>query len=156
MSIITSPELFINMRSIPDEDSREYFPFFEEEKRKCKEGVTINGVHIPSWTYWHTNHWMLDIDMPPDPRTGFSERITSRPQLWDNVWDIGQHIEQAHIDKKGLLILGCRQLGKDLLNSSKLYYKDKEGTIGECEVGDKIYGANGKLTTIVGKFPQGK
>src|SRR5579864_8361706 len=118
MSVITSPELFINMRSIPDANSKEYFPFFEEEMRKCKSGVTINGVHIPSWVYWHTNHWMLDIDGPRDPLTGLSERIRSRPQLWDNVWDIGEHIEIAHMNQKGLLVIGTRQLGKSEFGSS--------------------------------------
>ena len=118
MSVITSPELFINMKSIPDESSREYFPFFEEEMRKCKAGVNINGVHIPSWVYWHTNHWMIDIDGPRNPLTGFSERIRSIPQIWDNVWDIGQYIEVAHMNRSGLLVIGTRQLGKSEFGAS--------------------------------------
>jgi hypothetical protein len=118
MSVITSPELFINMKSIPDVTSKEYFPFFEEEMRKCKSGVTINGVHIPAWVYWNTNHWMIDIDGPVDPVTGFSERLRSKPQLWDNVWDIGEHIELAHMKRMGLLVIGTRQLGKSEFGSS--------------------------------------
>lgn len=117
MSIITSPELFINMKRIPDVNSREYDSFFEEEMRKNKMGVTINGVHIPSWVYWHINHWQIDVDKK-DELTGFSERITQKPQLWDNVWDIGEHIEQAHIHRTGLLILGTRQLGKSEFGAS--------------------------------------
>lgn len=118
MSLITSPELFINMRSIPDESSKEYFPFFEEEMRKCREGVTINGTLIPSWVYWDINHWMIDIDGPVNPATGLRDRLRSRPQLWDNVWDIGEAINLSHKDGTGLLVIGTRQLGKSEFGAS--------------------------------------
>ena len=48
-----------------------------------------------------------------------------------------------------------RQIGKDLRNDSILYYDGYTSTIGECRVGDSIYGDNGKLTTILAKYPQG-
>ena len=118
MSIITSPELFINMKRIPGPDSREYKPFFKEEKRKVKQGVTINGVYIPGWLYWHFNHWLINIDLPPDPVTGYIERYPSRPMLRDNEWLIGEHIHRAEKEHKGLLIIGSRQLGKSEFGAS--------------------------------------
>jgi len=45
--------------------------------------------------------------------------------------------------------------GKALKHGSKVYYEDRIGTIEECKVGEKIYGADGKLTTITGVYPQG-
>jgi hypothetical protein len=117
MALITSPEMFINMKRIPDIESQEYVPFFEAEKKKCKTGVTINGTLIPPWVYWNTNHWQIDIDIT-DPETGFPERKRSRPELWDNVWDIGEHVQKAQLLRSGLLILGTRQFGKSEFGAS--------------------------------------
>lgn len=118
MSLSTSPELFINMKSVPGIDSKEYAPFWKEEKKKVKQGVTINGVYIPGWLYWHTNHWIIDVDLPPDPQTGYIERFTQRPDLRDNEWLIGDAIHKAEVDHKGLLIIGSRQLGKSEFGAS--------------------------------------
>lgn len=118
MSLTTSPELFINMKSIPTKDSREYKSFWKDEKRKVKEGVTINGVYIPGWLYWHTNHWIIDIDQEPDPVTGYGERKTQHPDLRDNEWLIGEYIHKAEQQHKGLLIIGSRQLGKSEFGAS--------------------------------------
>lgn len=112
MSLITSPELFINMKRIPDILSQEYKAFWKEEKRKAKYGVTINGVRIPGWLYWHINHWIIDVD------TEDQERPSQRPDLRDNEWIIGEAIDKAETDRRGLLILGSRQLGKSELNAS--------------------------------------
>lgn len=45
--------------------------------------------------------------------------------------------------------------GKALKHGSKVYYEDKIGNIEDCKVGDKIFGNDGKLTTVLGVFPQG-
>lgn len=112
MSLITSPELFINMKRIPTPDSSEYKAFFKEEKRKATEGVTINGVRIPGWLYWHINHWIIDVDAENQSRP------SQRPDLRDNEWIIGEAIDVAERERRGLLILGSRQLGKSELNAS--------------------------------------
>jgi SHS2 domain-containing protein len=118
MSLSTSPELFLNIKRVPGTDSKEYKPFWKEEKRKVKQGVTINGIYIPGWLYWHTNHWTLDVDLPPDPQTGYIERFTKVPDFRDNEWMIGNAIHEAEQDHKGLLIIGSRQLGKSEFGAS--------------------------------------
>ena len=45
--------------------------------------------------------------------------------------------------------------GKALKHGSKVYYEDKVGNIEDCKVGDKIFGRDGKLTTVLGVYPQG-
>ena len=108
----------MNMKRIPTKDSKEYKPFFKEEKRKIKEGVIINGVKFPGWLYWHINHWMINIDTI-DPRTGIIERSDPmHPYLRDNEWIISEHMDKAETLRKGLLILGSRQLGKSEFGSS--------------------------------------
>ena len=46
--------------------------------------------------------------------------------------------------------------GKSLSNDSFLYYEDGIHTIGDAKVGDRIYGRDGKLHTIIGVYPQGE
>lgn len=123
MSIISSPELFINCKSIPDIASKEYKAFFRNEMAKVKQGVTINGVRIPGWLYWHINHWMIDVDVE-DPLTKYVERKRQKPFLRDNEWLIAEHIQRAETDRMGLLILGSRQLGKSEFGAS---YEGRRG-----------------------------
>ncbi len=118
MSIITTPEFFINMKRVPDKSSKDYLAFFAEEQRKIKEGLTINGVRIPGWLYWHINHWKIEIDLPPDPITKYIPREIMRPHLRDNEWMIAEAMDRAEKEHKGLLILGSRQLGKSEFGAS--------------------------------------
>lgn len=59
-------------------------------------------------------------------------------------------------EPKNLFWLSSRGGGKCLKNSELLYYEDRVGTIGNVKVGDRIYGADGKLTTVTDVFPQPK
>jgi len=58
-------------------------------------------------------------------------------------------------DASYFIINASRQSGKDQRNDMLLYYDGYESTIGECKIGDRIFGDDGKLTTIIGKYPQG-
>lgn len=58
-------------------------------------------------------------------------------------------------ESKDLMLLGPRDFGKFLRNSESLIYQDGERPIGDVKVGDKIYGRDGKLTTVLGVYPQG-
>lgn len=55
-----------------------------------------------------------------------------------------------------LLIAGSRDSGKALRNSSILYTEVGTTTIGKIVKGDRIYGDDGKLTTVVNVYPQGE
>lgn len=116
---LDSPELFINMKRIPDKLSEEYKPFFKNELDKIKNGVTINGVHIGGWLYWHINHWSIFID--EEDRNGkVINRIKRKPWLRDNEWIIDDGIRDADVprNRHGLLIIGSRQFGKSEFGSS--------------------------------------
>lgn len=117
MSLITSPELFINIKSVPDKFSYEYDAFFEQELKKIEYGVTINGVFIPGWLYWHFNHWTMYKDYE-DPINHSIKRINSRPDLRDNEWMIAEYLMKAEAERKGLLIVGSRRLGKSEFEGS--------------------------------------
>lgn len=153
-----SKELYINMgNDIPlwndlysyEEQNDDVKQFWENEAMKLLNGVTINGVFIHPWLYWHINFWKMMIDVGDD-------RIPGNSQLRDNEWMFAEFLKQAEEENKGIFMFGCRRFGKALLNSEMLYLEDREKMIGNIVVGDKIYDDKGNLVEVVGVYPQGK
>lgn len=151
-------ELYINMgNDIPlwndlysyEEQDDDVKQFWENEAMKLLNGVTINGVFIHPWLYWHINFWKMMIDVGDD-------RIPGNSQLRDNEWMFAEFLKQAEEENKGIFMFGCRRFGKALLDSEILYLEDREKMIGNIVVGDKIYDDKGNLVEVVGVYPQGK
>lgn len=153
-----SKELYMNMgNDIPlwndlysyEEQDDDVKQFWENEAMKLLNGVTINGVFIHPWLYWHINFWKMMIDVGDD-------RIPGDSQLRDNEWMFAEFLKQAEEENKGIFMFGCRRFGKALLDSEILYLEDREKMIGNIVVGDKIYDDKGNLVEVVGVYPQGK
>ena len=153
-----SKELYINMgNDIPlwndlysyEEQDDDVKQFWENEAMKLLNGVTINGVFIHPWLYWHINFWKMMIDVGDD-------RIPGNSQFRDNEWMFAEFLKQAEEENKGIFMFGCRRFGKALLDSEMLYLEDREKMIGNIVVGDKIYDDKGNLVEVVGVYPQGK
>lgn len=157
MSLSTSPEFYVNMKNPPiwndlfgwedqDDDVKQ---FFTEEAYKVKNGVTINGTFIPPWLYWHVNFFPVFQDLPN------GERVPAISRLRDNEWFFAEMYQRARQEKKGLGMFGTRRFGKALLDSELIYTPYGPKKIGFADIGDIIYGDDGKLTTVVGVYPQG-
>lgn len=153
-----SKELYINMgNDIPlwndlysyEEQDDDVKQFWENEAMKLLNGVTINGVFIHPWLYWHINFWKMMIDVGDD-------RIPGNSQFRDNEWMFAEFLKQAEEENKGIFMFGCRRFGKALIDSEILYLEDREKMIGNIVVGDKIYDDKGNLVEVVGVYPQGK
>jgi hypothetical protein len=123
--------------------------FFKEEAYKVKYGVTINGTFIPPWLYWHVNFFPVFQDLPN------GERVPAISRLRDNEWFFAEMYQRARMEKKGLGMFGTRRFGKALLDSELIYTPHGSKKIGFADIGDIIYGDDGKLTTIVSVYPQG-
>lgn len=157
MSLSTSPEFYVNMKNPPvwndlfgwedqDDDVKQ---FFKEEAYKVKYGVNINGTFIPPWLYWHVNFFPVFQDLPN------GERVPAISRLRDNEWFFAEMYQRARQEKKGLGMFGTRRFGKALLDSELIYTPYGPKKIGFADIGDIIYGDDGKLTTVVGVYPQG-
>lgn len=157
MSLSTSPEFYVNMKNPPvwndlfgwedqDDDVKQ---FFTEEAYKVKNGVTINGTFIPPWLYWHVNFFPVFQDLPN------GERVPAISRLRDNEWFFAEMYQRARQEKKGLGMFGTRRFGKALLDSELIYTPYGPKKIGLADIGDIIYGDDGKLTTVEGVYPQG-
>lgn len=157
MGLSTSPEFYVNMKNPPvwndlfgwedqDDDVKQ---FFTEEAYKVKNGVTINGTFIPPWLYWHVNFFPVFQDLPN------GERVPAISRLRDNEWFFAEMYQRARQEKKGLGMFGTRRFGKALLDSELIYTPYGPKKIGFADIGDIIYGDDGKLTTVVDVYPQG-
>ena len=154
-----SKEFFINLkpREIPfwnplygfEEQDDDVKQFWDNEANKLINGVTINGVFIHPWLYWHLNFWNMMLDKGEDRVPGLSE-------LRDNEWLFAEILQQAEQENKGVFMFGTRRFGKALLDSEIVYCEDHEKKIGDISVGDYIYDDSGHLTEVTGVYPQGK
>nr|DAO92968.1 MAG TPA: Terminase large subunit [Caudoviricetes sp.] len=157
MGLSTSPEFYVNMKNPPvwndlfgwEDQDDDVKRFFTEEAYKVKNGVTINGTFIPPWLYWHVNFFPVFQDLPN------GERVPAISRLRDNEWFFAEMYQRARQEKKGLGMFGTRRFGKALLDSELIYTPYGPKKIWFADIGDIIYGDDGKLTTIVGVYPQG-
>jgi len=103
-----TPEFFINMKNIPDKASIERGAFISEEKRKCREGININGVKIPSGLYFHLNYYHLEGDDKYNP----GKKAVFLPTFRDNEWIIFNDYELCQREGRIYLLFGGRQISK--------------------------------------------
>lgn len=145
---------YINQKRIPDAKSQEHKAFFAYHKSLCLDGCMMNGVFINPFLYWHLNVWHTEVDVL-DERGRINQKYAN-PYLRDNEWIVTGEIERAHVERRGLVILGIRRFAKALRNDELLYTSKGTIQIGDVKVGDQIYDHTGKLTTVTGVYPQGK
>ena len=108
-----TPEFFINMKDIPPPKSEHRGDFVSEEKRKCREGINVNGIDIPPELYFHLNYYHLQGD---SLITGKKEIML--PRLRDNEWIIFNDYHKCSIDKIIYPLFGARQIGKSEIETS--------------------------------------
>lgn len=137
-----NPKLYINMKDRPQAPadpayyqklSQSELEFWQEEERKVLEGVNIDGFQFSGWLYWHINHWCINMDdlLP----SGEIIAKAGNPLLRDNECILNEGLllaEDFHNPnplermRKGLIILGLRQMGKTTFESS---YSGRSGVI---------------------------
>lgn len=151
---IKTTEFFKNFKTLPPQDSQEFWDLIDWEKDKCLGGVSVQGIKISGWLYWHLNHWHIGYDTKDN--YGNDIVIPQLPDLRDNEWERAEAIEECQRLKQGYIEVGQRRGGKALKNSSILYKENSTITIGEVQTGDYIYDDSGNLTKVLEVFPQGK
>jgi hypothetical protein len=113
---IKSSEFFRNMKTLPPPGTEEFRQLIKWEEEKILGGVTINGVYISGWLYWHLNHWWIRIDDVDD--YGNDVRRELLPELRDNEWIRAEALEAAKTKRQGYIEVGGRQGGKSEMEAS--------------------------------------
>lgn len=122
-------KLFRNMNQdeIPWEKTDPgYSAFWENEKEKVKNGIEIDGYKFSGWLYWHINHWKLTTDDLTNPDDINADINTITPDLRDNELILNDALVEAETKRKGLVIMGLRQMGKTSMEAS---YGGRSGII---------------------------
>lgn len=123
--IFESKDLLINWKKTPDEQSQEFNSFWANERKKCKEGIIIDGVFINPFLYWHCNLWTIVSDHIT------KGRVRQKPDFRDSEWLLTNKIWEAEtfknaegqIRKKGVVAAGTRRFSKSVLEASFCSWK---------------------------------
>jgi hypothetical protein len=113
-SILSSKEMFINMKNPPMYNPRKHYfeqssdviKFYEDEKSKIVNGVNIGGYFVHPWMYYHLNFFKTPI-----PQKNKEEKIMC-PPLDDNFMYIVESYQEAEEKGKGLCLFGTRGFAK--------------------------------------------
>ena len=76
---IKSTEFFRNMKKLPPPGTEEFRQLIDWETQKILGGVTIGGVYISGWLYWHLNPWYIRVD--GTDQWGNDIRVPALPDL---------------------------------------------------------------------------
>lgn len=114
------PLFFNTLENKPVRGSDDFYRLIDEEVYKLENGITIDGVHISGWLYWHLNHWHIAIDVKQENKNII--KIESLPYLRDNEWIRAEALEKCRVEQKGYMEIGLRQAGKSELLASYLAY----------------------------------
>lgn len=149
-----SSEFLINMKpsDIPlNENSIYYDDFWANERHKAEYGLTVNGVYVSGWLYWHTNLWTIYDDIE-DPINFSIKRKSFKPSFRDNEWLIAEALEEAGKLRQGVMIFGSRRLGKSEFSSS---YIGRGATLFEGTENVVMGGNWGDVDIIMNKVDYG-
>lgn len=109
-----SKELFINLEKIPNaippKGHAERGDFIRNEKRKCREGINLNGEHICGSLYYHWNFHTIAADYKD--KSGRIVRVRKQPDIRDNDWELHNEYNKARLAQEAFAAGGARQIGK--------------------------------------------
>ena len=116
-------DFLINQTPPPMEKDKEYVKFYLKHIEYCKSGVTVGGIYLSGWLYWHINFFKLTIDTFDDygnivPRI---QNLSFR----DNEFLLDYSLNKAYDDKRRLplMIFGTRRFAKSVFLASRVAYK---------------------------------
>jgi hypothetical protein len=130
-----------------EEQKRIVQQFYIEEAKKLQTGITIGGVKIHPWLYWHINFWKFLKDLPPD-KDGNFKSVKANPDLRDNEWMLQQALFRAQEENKGIVGVGARRITKSVFISSWLGFNATTKYGGELRVNSVIGGTQKDLDNI--------
>ena len=83
--------------------TKDYYDFWDEEKRRCLEGYEVDGVRVTGYHYFYLNYCPIDraVDAYLPDGTKVAQRERTFPAFYD-----GDHIYFTVVDD-------CRRTNKD-------------------------------------------
>ena len=169
----------------PVYDKTEYDAFWDEEERKCIEGITMPGkllrdfngnycmqnIHITGEHYGYLNFSQMKKTKEKKIVGGVLEsdngellkRINKGadkhiefPDFWSGDYFYFKAKEVARSLGYHMVVGKSRRKGYEQPNSEIIMTPNGETTMGELRVGDKVLSPYGKVSKVLEVYPQGK
>ena len=93
--------------------TKEYYDFWDEVKKRCLYGYTIDELHITGFHYFYLNYCPIDRavdEILPDGSIQ-AKRERTFPRFYDGDWEYFQEIDKARADNKHMIVLKARRKG---------------------------------------------
>lgn len=126
--------------------SKDYKEFWLLERRKCKQGVIMDGVFLSPDFYWFINYC---------PIFNKVEMKFTFPEIWDGHYHYDLFIYLATQEDQDIAMTKARQKGMEQPDTEAVMHIDGWKTMGETQVGDLVATPKGTYTKVLEKFPQG-
>lgn len=105
------------------EQKKETLQYYVDERKKIRDGVTIDGYFFDGWLYFHFNHFVTPIpNIKVVNGVEVSEDIMTNPPLRDNEVLIGEYFQEARKNQLWALIAASRRVAKTTMNASRVEY----------------------------------
>jgi hypothetical protein len=93
--------------------TKDYYDYWDEEKRRCIYGYTIDDFKITGFHYFYLNYCPIDraIDEEMPDGTIQSKRERSFPSFYDGDYQYFHEIDRARSQNKHMIVLKARRKG---------------------------------------------
>ena len=93
--------------------TKDYYDFWDEEKKRCIYGYKIDELHVTGYHYFYLNYCPIDraIDEVMPDGTIQSKRERSFPRFYDGDYEYFHEIDKARSENRHMIVLKARRKG---------------------------------------------
>ena len=149
--------VYTKLKPNPNKNS-EFYRFLKQEVHRCRYGMVrpSDGEWVTGHLYFYLNYMPITV-VRLDASKTFGTRLDDFPDMWEGIYWRYHYIEQARYgglynDFKGGqhgAEIACRGASKAHPYDEFVYTPNGVKKWGDIEVGDVLFGDDGKPTTII-------
>lgn len=149
--------VYTKLKPNPNKNS-EFYRFLKQEVRRCRYGMVrpSDGEWVTGHLYFYLNYMPITV-VRLDASKTFGTRLDDFPDMWEGIYWRYHYIEQARYgglynDFKGGqhgAEIACRGASKAHPYDEFAYTPNGVKRWGDIEVGDVLFGDDGKPTTVI-------
>ena len=127
----------------------EYRKFWAEEIRRIREGYVreSDGEWVTGFCYWFLNYNPMMVNMITEGKKK-ADRVESFPFFFEGIYWRFHYLQQAREAGKHAIELAKRGAHP---YTEKVFTPDGWKLWQDIKVGDKLFGSNGNIVTVIGK-----
>lgn len=129
----------------------EYGKWCMEEARRCREGYVreSDGEWIPGDYYFFLNYCPMQLVKKEDKKSKKGKRVFDFPKVWEGHYLKAHALQQAREQGHHYAELASRSKGKAHPYDEFVYTTTGIKQWGDIQIGDCVYGDDGKPTKVV-------